>query len=557
MALGLTFALSVIVAQLVRFQVMRHAELSQKASGQRRREREVRQERGYIADIHGHILALDVVQWDISASPPLVSDPEELADRLADQLDMPKDKILTLLVSDVPWVPIARHVDQQVGEAVADLQASGLTCTPRPLRVYPESGLAAHAIGIVNDTGDGFYGVEGYHNQLLKGVAGKEQIEQDPGGEAIPIPSEFRTPPKAGSNLILTLDRNIQYIAEEELEKALSEYGAESGTVIIMNPRTGALLAIANNPSYDPNEFAGTDPQLLADPSVSSMWEPGSIFKIITWAAGLDSGIISPHTSFYDNGHMEVGGRVIRNWDREAYGRVTMLDGLVHSLNTVAAFISTSMGKDRFYTYLRRFGFDTLTGADLASEGPGMMKRPGDSNWFPSELGTNSFGQGIAVTPMQMVTAAAAVANRGVLMKPYIVHQFITTDQNGERTVQVEPMIIRHAISQQSAKTLTDMLVEVIERGATKAQVPGYQVAGKTGTAQVPTAYGYHPSETIASFVGWAPAYDPQIIILVKLNKPTASQWGSQTAAPTFRAIAERLLVYLQIPPDEVRLAQH
>jgi cell division protein FtsI/penicillin-binding protein 2 len=325
-----------------------------------------------------------------------------------------------------------------------------------------------------------------------------------------------------------------------------------------MDPRTGALLAIVSYPTYNPNDFVGTDLQLLADPSVSSMWEPGSIFKIITWAAGLDSGTISPGTTFYDNGAMEVGGRVIKNWDRQGHGLVSMTDGLVESLNTVAAFVSTSMGKERFYTYLRRFGFGNLTGVDLASEGPGMIKLPGDSNWFPSELGTNSFGQGIAVTPMQMVTAVSAVANQGMLMKPYIVHQFITTDLTGrqDRVVQVEPMIVRRAISPATAQTLTNMLVEVIERGATQAQVPGYRIAGKTGTAQIPTAYGYHPSDTIASFIGYAPADAPQFIVLVKLDRPSASPWGSQTAAPTFRAIADRLFTYLQIPPDEIRLAQ-
>jgi cell division protein FtsI/penicillin-binding protein 2 len=289
------------------------------------------------------------------------------------------------------------------------------------------------------------------------------------------------------------------------------------------------------------------------------MWEPGSIFKIITWGAGLDSGTVSPGTTFYDNGALEVGGRVIRNWDRQGHGLVTMTDGLVESLNTVASFISTTMGKDRFYTYLRRFGFGNLTGLDLASEGPGMVKLPGDPNWFPSELGTNSFGQGIAVTPMQMITAVSAVANQGMMMKPYIVQQFIIKDESGaqDRVVQVDPMVVRRTISQETAETLTSMLVEVIERGATKAQVPGYRIAGKTGTAQIPTAYGYEPEDTIASFVGFAPADNPQFIVLIKLERPQASPWGSQTAAPTFRVLAERLFAYLQIPPDDMRLAQN
>ena len=371
------------------------------------------------------------------------------------------------------------------------------------------------------------------------------------------LPSE-EIPSVAGTSLILTVDRNIQWIAQEELQNALEKYGAESGTVLIMDPQTGAILADVSYPSFDPNDFAHADPNALADPAVSDMWEPGSIFKIVTWAAALDAGTISPGTTFYDEGALEVGGRVIRNWNRQGNGLVTMTDGLVKSLNTVAAFISTSMGKENFYTYLRRFGFGTLTEVDLDSEGPGMVKLPGDSNWFPSELGTNSFGQGIAVTPMQMLVAVSAVANRGTMMKPYIVHELVGADSETgeERVVQVQPLVVRRAISQRTAETLTSMLMEVVDRGATEAQVPGYSVAGKTGTAQVPTPYGYHPSDTIASFVGFAPAEDPQFIVLVKLDKPTVSPWGSRTAAPTFAAIAKRLFAYMQIPPDEIRLVE-
>jgi cell division protein FtsI/penicillin-binding protein 2 len=413
-------------------------------------------------------------------------------------------------------------------------------------------------LGIVNDTGYGFYGVEGYYNQLLHGNKGTLQVEQSPVGKELPKLPLAETLAQPGTSLILTVDRNIQYIAEQELRRSLDEFGAEGGTVVIVQPQTGAILAAVSSPSFDPNDFVNEDPDLLADPSVSKMWEPGSIFKIVTWAAGLDSATINPNTTFYDEGALEVGGRVIQNWDRKGHGLVTMTDGLVQSLNTVAAFVSTSMGKDRFYAYLRRFGFGTLTSVDLSSEGPGMVKLPGDSNWFPSELGTNSFGQGIAVTPMQMIVAVSAVANRGTMVKPHIVQQFVARDpESGQlEPVAVEPMIVRRAISQETAETLTGMLVEVVEQNATRAQVSGYRIAGKTGTAQIPTPYGYHPSDTIASFVGFAPADDPQFIVLVKLDRPRASPWGSQTAAPTFRAIAERLFAYMQIPPDDIRLAQ-
>jgi cell division protein FtsI/penicillin-binding protein 2 len=554
----LAFGFSVIVAQFFYRQILTHDRLRHWAENQRTWEEDLPAPRGWIADVNGHPLALNAIQWDISASPNLVSKPAELAGPLAELLDLPAESVYAALASEVRWVQLATQVDYETGEAVVDLEDKGIICEPRWRRFYPEGSLFAHVVGIVNDTGDGFYGVEGYFNGLLSGSSGSRLVERNPVGDNLPIPPLSESLPQAGTHLILTVDRNIQYIAEQELKRAIEEFAADSGTVLVADPQTGAILASVSLPTYDPNDFADADPDLLLDPSVSQLWEPGSIFKIITWAAALDSGTISPGTTFYDEGAREVGGRIIMNWDRQGRGLVTMLDGLVQSLNTAAAFASTSMGKDRFYTYLRRFGFGTLTNIDLDSEGPGMVKLPGDSNWFPSELGTNSFGQGIAVTPMQMVAAVSAVANRGMLMKPHIVHQLITEDaESGEkRIIQKEPMSVRWAVSQQTAETLTGMLVEVVERGATEAKVPGYRIAGKTGTAQIPTAYGYHTSDTIASFVGFAPADDPQFIVLVRLNRPKAAPWGSRTAAPTFRAIAKRLFAYLQIPPDEIRLAQ-
>ncbi len=550
----LTFCFAVIIGQLFNYQVLEHDALASSARGQRTWEKKAASNRGYIADTNGHILALQVVEWQIGASPALVTDPDKLAARLAELLDRPREDVYRQLTAEVPWVQLATKVAYETGEAIYTLQADGIECIPTHRRSYAEKELTAHALGIVNDTGDGFYGVEGYYNRMLQGTEGVRHVEQNPLNEELPLPPIDQTLARPGTSLVLTLDRNIQYIVAEELERALKEYGAQSGTALVMDPRSGALLAMYSYPNYDPNNFAQADMDLLVDPVVSKMWEPGSIFKVVTWAAGIDSGTISPGTTFYDDGALEVGGRVIQNWDRKGYGLVTMGDGLVHSLNTVAAFVSTSMGKDTFYTYLRRFGFGTLTQVDLASEGPGMMKLPGDSSWFPSDLGTNSFGQGIAVTPIQMLTAVASVANQGVLMQPYIVKEFITPEGDGVRRVPVEPMAVRRAVSAETAAVMTDMLVEVVTRGAPKAAVPGYRVAGKSGTAQIPEPYGYNPTDTIAAFVGFAPADDPRFVLLIKLDRPSVSPWGTQTAAPVFQAIAQRLLIYMQVPPDDLRV---
>ena len=550
LAAALILMAAIIVVRLVYYQLVIHARLETEVLAQREREIEIPAERGMILDATGHPLAISLVQWTISVSPPLVTNRDMVATQLAEILQLSSEELYAKLKSGQPWFPIADHVSQEVGEAIVALKLSGVTCQAEPLRVYPEGPLAAHAIGIVNDTGVGYYGVEGYYNQGLKGVAGKREFEQSPAGAELPLEPQAQTLPEDGVNLVLTLDRNVQLIADQELKRAVKEYEAESGTVVIMDPKTGAILAIANYPSYDPTEFGG-NLDLLVDPAVSTIWEPGSIFKIITWAGGLDSGTISPDTTIYDSGAREVGGRIIHNWDYQGRGDVTMTDGLAQSLNTVAAYISTSMGRDTFYTYLRRFGFGSLTGVDLDSEVPGLLRLPGDPDWFPSDLGTNAFGQGIAVTPVQMTAAVSAVANNGLLMKPHIVKQFVTQDQ----VDSVEPMALRQAISQETADTLKDMLVEVVAREAKMAQVPGYRIAGKTGTAQIPTAYGYDPDATIVSFIGFAPADDPRFVVLVRLERPKVSPWANNTAAPAFKAIAERLLVYMQIPPDNVRAA--
>lgn len=557
LGLCLTFGLAVIVAQLVRWQIMMHPQLEQMAVAQRVREREIPVTRGYITDAHGRILAMNLYQWDISASPSLVTNPEEVAGQLAVLLNLPVDVLHAKLTEEAQWVSLARFVPQEIGEAIANLDSDGIQCEASSVRIYPMKDLAAHVLGFVNYMGDGFYGVDGYYNSALKGIPGLTRVEVDAVGDVIPLPPDELRAPKPGNDLTLTLDVNIQHIAFQELQWALEQYEAESGTIIIMDPKTGGILASVSLPTYDPNDYAAADSSLLADPAVSSMWEPGSVFKIMTWGAGLDSGVITPDMTVYDKGKMEVGGRVIENSDRKAHGTVTMTEALANSLNTVAAYISTTMGKDRFYGYLRRFGFGQLTDVDLASEGPGMMKLPGDANWFPSELGTNSFGQGIAVTPMQMITAVAAVANQGLLLQPHILQQTIIKDRDGEveKVVQVPPEIVRQAISKEAAATLTTMLVEVVETKVPQARIPGYKIAGKTGTAEIPTAYGYHPTDTIVSFVGYAPAASPQFIILVKLDRPKTSRWAAYTAAPTFRTIAEKLFVYLHIPPDDMRPA--
>jgi len=306
-------------------------------------------------------------------------------------------------------------------------------------------------------------------------------------------------------------------------------------------------------------------------------YEPGSTFKVVTMAAALDAGVVRPLDVYNDLGYIEVGGRILKNWDERAYGPVTMIDIMVHSLNTGAAHVSTLLGPDRFYQYVSQFGFGSKTGIDLEGEAPGSMRRPGDAEWHESDLGTNSFGQGLAVTPLQMVVAVSAIANRGILMRPHVVEALVEPAVGGangtilslvpqdaplsgatfrdERAsiVYAKQVSAGQVIREDTAQIMTEMMVEVVERGATLAQVKGYRIAGKTGTAQTPIVGGYDPNLTIASFIGFAPADDPQFVVLVKLDKPTASPWGATTAAPTFANVARILFTQLGIPPDEIR----
>ncbi len=537
------------VGQLFRWQVLEYDHLLGLAKAEHDWYMEIAPLRGTIRDRNGHILALDVFEFEITAAPTMIVNPEEVADRLALLMGRPRDEILELLKSGQPHVRLARRVPQQIGETIESWDLSGIRVEPRSKRVCAENNLAAHVLGFVNETNNGYYGVEGYYNQILKGQAGEGQGERDPVGNYIPIGFYRLAPPQNGRDLVLTIDRTIQNMVEEELEKAIARYGAESGTIIVMDPKTGSILAMASFPSYDPNHFADTPAELFVNPSVSTHYEPGSVFKIITMAAGLDAGVVTPQSSFYDSGSIEVGGRTIMNWDRRGHGLVTMTDVLAQSLNVGAAYVSTTLGRERFYTYVRRFGFGRITEVDLASEGPGRLRLPGDGEWHESDLGTNSFGQGLAVTPLQMITAVAAVANDGLMMKPHVLDKIV----DGQQVTTIQPVAMRRVIYPQTAKQLTWMLVEAVQKETDLAAVPGYKIAGKTGTAQVPVPGGYHPNWTIASFIGYAPPEAPAFIVLVKIDKPAVEPWGSKVAAPVFKAVAEQLFILLGIPPDEAR----
>jgi cell division protein FtsI/penicillin-binding protein 2 len=545
--------LLVIVAQLVHVQVISHGFYADWAEEQYRRPIVVVEPpRGVIRDRDGYLLAGNSVMYSIEADMRFVEDVEATAAELGKLLHMPPIEIERRLSSeDDPWVLVCPSVSKELGEKVAAERLQGITVRSLWIREYPEGRLASHVLGFCNAEDDCFYGIEGFYDSLLRPEEIDPEEQRDPLGEELLWIGQPVVFPEPGTEVVLTLDRTIQMLAEEELARSVREYQAEGGTIIVMDPRTFEILALASLPNYDPAkffDFADQSPPPFEDPAISKQYEPGSVFKVLTVAAALDSGIVTSETTYYDRGEIEVGGQVIKNASREAYGERTVSEILVKSLNVGTAWLSTQMGPDTFYRYVRAFGIGQPTGIDLAGEASGQLWLPGDfEDWHDANLGTNSFGQGLAVTSIQMVTAVATVANDGVRLRPHIVGRHIGSDG---AVVVAQPIVEAQPISSNTARQLSEMMVQVVEEGAPEAGVEGYRVAGKTGTAQIPIPGGYDKQRTIASFVGFGPVPDPQFVILIKLDRPKTSIWAVDTAAPAFSRLASRLFVVLDIPPE-------
>jgi cell division protein FtsI/penicillin-binding protein 2 len=349
---------------------------------------------------------------------------------------------------------------------------------------------------------------------------------------------------------VLNLDVPLQYVVERRLQEAVVRYQAEAGTIIMMDPRTGAVLAMANYPTFDPGQFSAVSPSTWVNPAISEIYEPGSVFKLVTMSAGLDSGYINADSEFVDEGSLPIGGRVIKNAELRAYGNVTVREALAHSINVISAKVSLRMGAETFYKYVRQFGFGNITEVDLQSEVPGIVKQPGKgTDWSEYDLAANSFGQGISVTAFQMVNAVAAIANGGVLLQPQVAQAMV---QNGA-VYALQPRILTRPIKPETARAMTQMMVYTVEQSSTPDPIPGYRVAGKTGTAEVPTKEGYTSLQGIHSFIGFLPAANPQLIIMVKLVKPKTALWAEQTALPAFATVGQDAVRILEIKPDNNR----
>jgi cell division protein FtsI/penicillin-binding protein 2 len=428
---------------------------------------------------------------------------------------------------------------------------TGLTWTPHLKRTYPEGALASDVLGFYTfldrQAGSGMYGVEQMYNTLLAGTPQKRLVTTNPHlvGDIDPIPP--------GATLVLTIDRSIQASLEASLDKALNDSGAISGTIIVMDPKTGEILGMANSERYDLNEywkFTSTITSPTFNRSVSNTYEPGSVFKVLTMSAAIDAGVVTPDTTMSVPYSYEIGGGYIYNWDGGAWGTQTMTGCMQHSLNVCLAKVAELLGPTKFYEYLKKFNVGLNSGVDIAGEYYQPLRLPGDESWYPIDLGTNSFGQGLAVAPIQLAAAINAVANDGKMMTPHILKAYIVDGRQYDTAL----VTMSTPISAQSARTMTEMLTVSLEEEASTALVDGYRVAGKTGTAEIPTPYGYTMAATNASFVGWGPSDDPHFLVYIWLEKPTKAKWGSVVAAPVFAEVFKNLTVLTNLPPDSVRL---
>ncbi|MBI3913237.1 MAG: penicillin-binding protein 2 [Chloroflexi bacterium] len=556
LAIGLALGARVFYWQILQWDV-----LSQRALDQQLNEAPLHARRGDIKTSDGLILARETYLYTIQMPPPRISTPEqirELAKTLAPALKQSYDAVLAKLTSKEKIVILAKDAPVSVGEAVREIKERQnlwtMEITARPARFYPLGAFAAPLIGFVNVPGSAAYGIEKAKDVELRGIDGtKGGIWNALRLDRIPIELPADKPATNGADITLTLNSRAQRITETELEKAVRDSRGVSGSIVVLEPKTGRVLAMASYPTADLNAFS--DPanrSKYINPAISSIYEPGSTFKVMTIACALDAGTISWNSAFDDNGTLYVGGREIHNHDNLAPGRVSLGDVFKMSLNVEAAKISVGLGAERFYQCIRNFGLGAPTRIELASEVAGDMKSVGDGRWHDIDLATNAFGQGIAVTPLQLATAMAAVANQGKLMRPYIIQEIRQSNGN---IIQTKPEFVRQAIRANTATQITELLAQSIGAESTnKALVPGYRVAGKTGTASIPIPGGFDANATIASFAGFLPVDDPRLVILVKIDKPQTSEWGSQIASPVFSSLAKQLVTVFGIPPDDVRV---
>ncbi len=536
-----------LILRLVALQIMSGENLASDAENLHNTAIRIQAERGQIFDRNGNPLALNVPSYSIFWR------------RTSDIIDKQKLKeLFNLAGQDWPgiekkinrganFIYLNRSADEEFFNVVKKNLTKGIEWEENKQRVYPCGKLASHILGFVG-TDEGLEGIERDYEDYLKGKSGLKLVERDARGNILYVLDEETSSLEPGYDIYLTIDKIIQYIVESELEEIQQKFEPKSVVAIILEPKTGKILAMANTPSYDPNQFGEFPASNFRNRNIADLYEPGSIFKIVTASAALEERIISPKDRiFCENGDYKIAGHTIH--DVHPYGWLTFKEALSYSSNIGFTKIGQKIGEEELYQYIKKFGFGEKTGIDLKGEANGLLRNV--SEWSGLSIGAIPYGQEIGVTPIQMASAVAAVANGGVLMKPFIVDEIV--DEKGIIIKKNYPTVKRKVISENCAKLLTDLLVDAVENGTGKpAAINGYSIAGKTGTSQkyIP-GEGYSHTKFISSFVGYAPAHDPQVLVLVMVDEPNGAYYGAQVAAPAFKNIMEKTLRYLEIPPQQ------
>jgi cell division protein FtsI (penicillin-binding protein 3) len=538
----LLLGLGSIAAKLFTIQIQHGDRLTERATKQYHRLVPLVSRRGTISDRAGRELAVSLRVSSVFAQPGAIADPPGTARALAPILGQPAREIQARLTTDKTFVWLQRQLEPRQAEAISDLGLKGIGLIPESRRYYPRQELAAHVLGLE--------GVEHLYDDLLGGKPRFVVAQQDALGRLV-FRQEEPEPNPPIFDVRLTIDEVLQYITERELARAVERSGAKAGTAVILDPHSGEILALANQPTFDPNQYKKASSAAKRNRATADYVEPGSIFKVILAAGALEEGAIRPTDQFHgENGSIAVSGVTIR--DHEKYGWLTVRQIMAQSSNVGAIKIGQKLGKSLYYHYMSAFGFGSLTGVDLPGETPGLMRRP--KGWSALSLSVLSLGQEVSVTPIQFATAFAAIANGGNLMRPHVIRSLRTPD--GTQARDTGPVVVRRVISESTARTLLEMLTSAVEEGTGKeAAVPGYAVAGKTGTAQKvdPATGRYSHRKIVASFVGAVPAEAPRLVILVMIDEPETLRWGASIAAPTFREIARDALKYLRVPPSPPR----
>lgn len=546
-----------IVVRLFLLQIVYHQEYINLASKQHNVVKDVFSERGAIfaKDNRKDLtpLALNKTYKTVVAIPKNIQNPAEAAKLISTILGLEIEEVFEKISKkDDPYEILAKKVDQADAEKLEGLKISGIALEEEKRRIYPHETLGAHIIGFVSKEEEeekGRYGLEKFYNGDLEGERGFWAGAKDASGFLIFLGRRIVRPPQNGSQLILNVDYNIQLKAEEILRRTKEKWKALSGIILVLDPKTGKILALSASPSFDPNEFSKEKNfSVFLDPAVEAMYELGSVVKPITMAAGIEERKVSATSTYEDSGKIVIGGHTIQNFDGRSYKTQTMTQVLEKSLNTGAVHIANLLGKEKQLEYLRRFGFGEKTGIDLPGEIAGDISHL--KNRRDIDFATASFGQGIAITPIQLAMAISAVANEGKMMRPYVVEKII--DDSGNESVR-QPEVMRQVVSKETAEAITKMLVSAVRRGfENRAGVKGYFVAGKTGTAQIPRQDGRgYSDKVIHSFVGYAPAFNPRFLILLQLNEPQGNRFAANTLTPAFHDLAEYILNYYEVPPDE------